>query len=198
MADGRSRKAAATKKAAAVRSEARAARPRKVVDAAKVQPKMGIADPGFGRIVRVGARAAGKLAQKYGSSWVAYQKGSTNFSGPRNRVVGSSERLGARPKIVDPKPTKIRDSSPPTVKNPPPTKTFSGQQGPSFPGYVAPRVYKKSSTKPTSPPKTTSILKDPTARWQAGQLTRIAVGAPIARASGTGRAAKAAATKKKK
>jgi hypothetical protein len=52
MADGRSRKAAATKKAAAAKSEARAARPRKVVDAANVQPKMGIAHykPGYGSI----------------------------------------------------------------------------------------------------------------------------------------------------
>jgi hypothetical protein len=80
MADGRSRKAAATKKAAAARSEARAARPRKVVDAANVQPKMGIADPAFGRAIR-GLSTAAKVAR--GASSAAPKARSVNVKDMR-------------------------------------------------------------------------------------------------------------------
>jgi hypothetical protein len=202
MADGRSRKAAATKKAAAAKSEARAARPRKVVDAANVQPKMGIADPGLGKVnltVRVGLKAAGR---RFGQTGYSTYKTSSPIV-QKTPVANNWRRikLGARPTKVDPKPVPVRSSTPPKVTNAPPTKTFDGRYLEPTRSYSSvPRVYKYAPRTNPSTSRTTSVLKDPTARWQARQATRIAVGMPIARVvkAGTGRAAKAAATKKKK
>jgi hypothetical protein len=185
MADGRSRKAAATKKAAAAKSEARAARPRKVVDAANVQPKMGIAQPPVGAkvtslknaLLRQKRAARGYLQGAPGTTPKPYDTGNL---GPIPSAPTGAHRLNA-PKLKQgvQQPVNVRDNRGPGIgahRNQP-MRDMTDKRG----DIIGTRPDNKFS-----------------AYSRARQVGALPIPKIVVRASGKGRAAKAAATKKKK
>jgi hypothetical protein len=188
MADGRSRKAAATKKAAAARQSAardaagKQPTPRKEFDPKSV--KMGIAEPGLGRVLNF--RNASILNKRYARAHVAGAPGTTpkpydsRSLGPAPSAPTGANRANA-PKLKQgvQQPVNVRDRRDVNLgaSRNRPTRDMKDKEG----NIIGTRVESQFP-----------------AYGRARRSGDLPLPKVVVKPKGTGRAAKAAATKKKK